>query len=179
MTHVIDQLLALRVSDVMAKNVVSVGMNQTMGEVAKVLQENEMSSAPVVDELGRCVGILTASDFVKREHELLGRERTVLAGNEPSRRDARGNHPYRLTSSLEDYAEFHMTPAVQSIDPGASLLRAARMMCAQHIHRLLVLNELGQPVGVISTMDIVAALVNVVDQLQSTGQRRRPQSPAT
>jgi predicted transcriptional regulator len=66
-----------------------------------------------------------------------------------------------------------MSPAVQAIDPGASLLKAARVMCAEHIHRLLVLNESNRPVGVISTMDIVAALVNVVDESQVGVERGR------
>jgi CBS domain-containing protein len=178
MPHVIDQLLALRVADAMAKNVVVISANQTMGEVAKVLRDNEVSSAPVVDEAGRCVGILTASDFVKRECEILERERTALSGDEPSCCPAEGDRPYRLTSSVEDFAEFHMSPAVQAIDPGASLLKAARVMCAEHIHRLLVLNEFNQPAGVISTMDIVAALVNVVDELQVGAERRRAQASA-
>jgi CBS domain-containing protein len=178
MPHVIDQLLALRVADVMAKNVVVISANQTMGEVAQVLRDNEVSSGPVVDEAGRCVGILTASDFVKRECEMRQRERAALSGDEPSCCEAGGDRPYRLTSSVEDFAEFHMSPAVQAIDPGASLLKAARVMCAEHIHRLLVLNEFHQPVGVISTMDIVAALVNVVDELQAVAERRRPQASA-
>ena len=60
-----------------------------------------------------------------------------------------------------------MSEAVQSIDPGASLLIAARMMCAEHIHRLLVIDDSQQPVGVVSTMDIIAAMVNVVDEMNA------------
>ena len=39
------------------------------------------------------------------------------------------------------------------------------MMCGAHIHHLLVIDDENHPVGVISTMDIVAAMVNVVDEM--------------
>jgi predicted transcriptional regulator len=41
------------------------------------------------------------------------------------------------------------------------------MMCAQHYHRLIVLDRSQRPVGVISTMDIVASLVNLADEAQT------------
>jgi predicted transcriptional regulator len=37
-------------------------------------------------------------------------------------------------------------------------------MCAEHIHRLLVLDQQERPVGVVSTMDVVAALLNAVEE---------------
>jgi CBS-domain-containing membrane protein len=171
MAHTIDQLLALRVEDAMARSVVTVAASQTMSEVAQVLRAHEVSAAPVVDDVGCCVGVVTASDFVKREHDLW--QRMPLAGEQPECLPATENQPYRLSSPMEDFAEYHMSTAVQSIDPAASLLKAARIMCAEHIHRLIVINELRQPVGVLSTMDIVAALVNVVDQQNEETARRR------
>ncbi len=157
MAHIIDRLSALRVRDVMAHDVVTVSENQSMSEVACVLHENEISSAAVVDDRGHCVGVVTATDFVKRE---------CVASFEPRLTKACGDRPHQITSSLEDSARDHMSGAIQSIDPGASLLKAARMMCDEHIHRLLVIDKTQHPAGVVSTMDIVAALVNVVNEME-------------
>lgn len=167
MPQVIDMLLSLRVSDVMAKTVVSVSENQTMSEVAEVMQQNGISSAPVVDDRGHLVGVISASDFVKREADYSSR------GTEPRLVEAEGDQPRRLVSTEEDFAGCHMTSAVQSIDKGASLLRAARVMCAEHIHHLFVVDGHNQPAGIISTMDIVAALVNVVDEIDASTSRHR------
>ena len=166
MAHAIDRLASLRVADVMAKDVHSVGKNQTMGEVAAHWVKSGLSSAPVVDELGHCVGVLTATDFVKREN-LLKQSPDVAA------LQAGENHtsPYRCVPVGEDYVSRHMTDAVQTIHPGESLLHAARVMCAEHIHRLLVVDPEGHPVGVISTMDVVAATVNAVDEMEEEMQR--------
>ena len=70
-----------------------------------------------------------------------------------------------------------MSPAVQSIDPDASLLRASRVMCAQHIHRLFVIDEKNHPIGVISTMDVVAAMVNVIDEMETQASLSTGRSP--
>lgn len=159
MPQIIDRLAALRVADVMAKDVVTVSKDQTMEEVACVLSQHRLSSAPVVDECGHCVGIITASDFLKRASH------PVNSGSSHGEPQELAKDAPRYISTGEDFASVHMSRAVQAVDPGASLLKAARIMCAGHIHRLLAIDETNHPVGVISTMDIVAAMVNVVDEM--------------
>ena len=60
----------------------------------------------------------------------------------------------------------NMASAEQSIAADASLLEAGRVMCAAHVHRIPVLDG-ERVVGIVSTMDIVAAMVNVVDELDT------------
>ena len=163
MPHVIDRLATLRVADIMTTLVHTVGKNQTMSEVAADLVRHDLSSAPVVDELGHCVGIITASDFVKREGQLQQATDDMLIREE--------GRAFRCVAVTGDYVGSHMTDAVQTIDADASLLKAARVMCSEHIHRLLVIDETHRPVGVISTMDIVAATVNVVDEMEQESSR--------
>ena len=167
MPHIIDRLSVLRVADVMAKDVVTVSEDQTMPEAAQVLHDNEVSSAPVVNDRGHCVGVITATDFVSRERDYSSREEGGRL------EEGQGDQPHRIFSAAEDFVSCHMSPAVQTIDPGASLLKASRIMCAQHIHRLLVIDEDSHAVGIVSTMDIVAALVNVVDEMEVEVDRLR------
>ena len=149
----------------MTTDVQTVGKNQTMSEVAAAWVGRELTSAPVVDELGHCVGIISATDFVKRESQLQQQTDGVLQPVDTQ------NHSYRCVPITDDYVSAHMTDAIQSIDPGASLLKAARIMCTGHIHRLLVIDESNRPSGVISTMDVVAATVNVVDEMEQESNR--------
>ena len=62
----------------------------------------------------------------------------------------------------------YMTCHVHWISPGESLLKAAKVMCDQHVHRLPVINDEDRVVGIISTMDIVAALINAIDEMNAT-----------
>jgi CBS domain-containing protein len=153
MNSAIDRLGTLSVSEVMAKAVVSVPQRQPMGEVAALFLAHQISSAPVVDEQGACVGILTATDFLKRDAAL-----------------SEGNgapHAVRSAWVPEDTAETYKSGSVQSISAAAPLLTAAKIMCIQHVHRLPVVDLLGKPVGIISTMDVVAALLNAIDEMNA------------
>jgi len=116
------------------------------------LMRYEISAAPVVDTAGICVGFISATDFLKRDN---ANEAATLAS------------PGGLTPHVwkpDDVAETYMSTGVQSIAESASLSHAARIMCLQHVHRLPVIDAAGKPVGIISSMDIVAALSNAAEE---------------
>ena len=159
MQAAIDRLRTLKVSDVMSRGVIPISANQTMGEAAKTFAENEIASAPVVDEVGRCIGMLSAADFMKRDRPQSG-------DTEPHKltRDHANDCP--SIESPTDMVNCYMTDAVQAVSADESLLQAARMMSAAHIHHLPVLDG-SRPVGVVSTMDIIAALINAVEEIDA------------
>lgn len=161
------RLESLRVSDVMAREVVSVSANQSMCSAAQLYVERGISAAPVIDDSGRCVGILSATDFLRE----LARDHGLSMANDTSHRlvgDC-GFEAWRIDVEPDDVVACRMSPAVQSIAAEASVLMAARIMTAQHVHRLVVLDSGGHPLGVISTMDVVAALLNVLDEPHTLG----------
>ena len=61
-----------------------------------------------------------------------------------------------------------MSQGVKSVNAHELLLKAAQLMCAKHIHRLPVTGEDRRVVGVISTMDIVAAVLNALDEADAS-----------
>ncbi len=146
MDSAVDRLLTLKVKDVMTRHVVCVSKDQRLSEAADLFVEKGISGAPVIDERGRCVGILSAIDYVQREH--------VLRGTGPE--EAAADRVYQ-----------EMSVVVRSVQPENTLLNAARIMCEKHVHRLPVLNLDGKPVGLITAMDVVAALVNAIDERET------------
>jgi CBS-domain-containing membrane protein len=152
MNSAIERLLTLRVADVMNKQVVHVSVNQSMADAARRLLKHSISGAPVVDEQQQCVGILSATDFVKKN------------GSRQEGSPTNGPEAAATPPDIEDRVADHMTPVVQSIRAEASLLDAARLMCRGHIHRVPVLDRQSRPVGMITALDIVAALVNAIEE---------------
>jgi len=138
----IERLRTLRVADVMTRPVIPVSREWTLERAAAAFGEHKISAAPVVDGEGACVGILSATDLLRRVAEA---ESGV--GKRPRASD-------------------YMSSGVQAVAPDAPLLLAARMMCLQHLHRLPVLDHENRPVGIISCMDVVAALVNAMDEMK-------------
>jgi CBS domain-containing membrane protein len=142
-----ERLVALRVADVMTKNVVTVSVQQPLADVAANFAKHKITAAPVVDQHGVCVGMVSACDFMFR----------VSTDAEQSTNDNSNGHP--TAGSL-------MSRSVQTVNGGAALVAAARMMCTAHLHHLPVVDEGGCPVGILSTLDVVAAMVNSVEEVK-------------
>lgn len=145
----INRLLSLKVSDVMSRSLVEVTANQGMGEAAAVFAAHHVTSAPVIDEQGCCIGILSAADFLRRNCQGDNRNADSQVLKQDPERDLVGAY---------------MTDAVQSVAPHQSLLNAARIMCVDHIHHLPVM-EGHHVMGVISTMDVIAAMLNAIEEV--------------
>lgn len=146
MDPAVDRLLTLRVKDVMTREVVCVSAGQTAADAANLFARERISGAPVVDEQGRCVGILSATDYV------------LLQGV--------GKTPDSTSEAPRLVRDF-MSSGVQSVGPEQTLLTAARLMCVRHLHRLPVLDQQAHPVGLLTAMDVVAALVNAIEEREA------------
>lgn len=145
MHRAFDRLRTLKVADVMARQVVTVTPDQSLESATELFVTKDVSSAPVLDQQQRCIGVLSAVDFLKRGV-------TGACGGTNGKAGASG--------TVADL----MSHGVRSVAMHESLFKAAQLMCAKHIHRLPVVGEGGRVVGVISTMDIVAAMLNAWDE---------------
>ncbi len=143
----------------MACEVVTVTANSTMSEAADVLSERCVTGAPVVDQQGRCIGVLSGTDYVhSRAAEL---DHIETTGDQaihtcPSR--------YQTAEEIHDLVRRHMTQAVQTVDNNCSLIDAARCMCDKHVHRLIVIDENDTPIGILTSLDLVSAWVGAVEE---------------
>jgi CBS domain-containing protein len=165
MNSAIERLLSLRVSQVMSRRVVDISPHQTLAEAASLLSKHGLSGAPVVDELGRCVGMLTATDFLAQEsHQSRAGEDGSLAGIEHTLNTETADESLHIDTVNYELVRHHMTTNIQAIDENATMLAAARAMCAGHIHRLPVLDQQGHVLGLVSSLDIVAALVQAIEE---------------
>ncbi len=154
MSTSIEQLTNMRVEQVMARDVITIHEESSMSEAAKLLKNYEITGVPVVDDYGRCVGVLSASDFVQSQNAATDSCVTHVATNY----DRSGL--LRVEVLSKESVRAHMSPKVQTIREHLSIVDAGCIMCEEHIHRLIVVNRQGKPVGVISSLDLVSALVN-------------------
>ncbi|MGW1894322.1 CBS domain-containing protein [Streptomyces sp. NPDC002004] len=115
------------VGDLMTPTAVSVQRGTTFKEIARLLDEYDITAVPVVDGTGHPVGVVSEADLLRRH--------TSGAG---------ANTAEELMSS----------PAVVA-EPGWSVIRAARTMEDRRIKRLPVVDDTGRLIGVISRSDLV------------------------
>jgi len=64
MTTKSKPLLALTASDLMSRDVIPIPEEMSLRAAAELLFEHQISGAPVVDTDGRCIGVLSAANFM-------------------------------------------------------------------------------------------------------------------
>jgi len=139
--------------DVMTKDVVTVGPEAKVEDVAALLTERRISGVPVVNGSGAVVGIVSEGDLV---HRVLGDHEarrswwlTLLDDGRGSAREYRRAHG-RTAADV-------MSRTVISVSPYANAVDVARLLELHGIKRVPVIKD-GKLVGIISRADVVEAL---------------------
>lgn len=142
----------------MSRNVVSLSRAMTLGEAMKTFAEEGITGAPVTDDEGKVVGVLSISDIAAQAVGK-GRKRTkrrplfyTVSGYE-------GGYEFEFDELPEDILESTrvdraMTREVISVSPDASLVEVATLMAKEKIHRVVVTDR-DRLVGLVSSMDII------------------------
>jgi len=148
--------------DLMNEEVVTVGLDWTARQVAEFLTSQQISGAPVVDERGHVVGVISLSDLARSEAE---GGRLIPDGSDPgywvrgwedkvSADELRGLHVEEDGPMVRDL----MNPAVFSVDEETPVSDVARSMIDARIHRVLVTRG-RKIVGIVSSTDLLGLLV--------------------
>lgn len=124
-----------RVGDLMTRDPIVIGADASAEEAEALLKRNRVTGLPVVlgDEL---VGVISQTDLVVARS-------SAMIGSNWARLRVR-----HLMSA----------PAV-TVHASATVHLAAREMVQRHIHRLVVIDDDGRPVGVVTPLDLLRSLV--------------------
>jgi CBS domain-containing protein len=134
-----------RVGDVMSPRVLCVRPDVSLEMVSDLLLAEGFSGAPVVDEHGFPIGVISKTDLV-REHRTRGDTHELESPLEP------GFHEEKLATATVAEA---MMPIAFTIEEQSSLADAASVMSTEGVHRVPVVAEDGRVVGLLSSLDIV------------------------
>lgn len=160
----------LHARDIMTKSLITVRKSDSLTATVEKLKSHRITGAPVVDDGGKLVGILSLSDLIAPAGEgdaPASARGTPLAHGE----DRTAWDLYeRANPSAEEHAgqsvADRMSPQVTSVSQEDSLVEVARAMCDGHWHRVPVVDQSGSLKGIISTMDVLAAVVNAADEAE-------------
>jgi CBS-domain-containing membrane protein len=144
----------LTAADMMSRDVLVVPEEMDLRTAAQLLSRGRVTGAPVVDRQGRCVGVVSATDFVHWSEDLHRyRNRT----SECICADWQVVRPADLPS--EAVAKY-MTADPVTATTTTPAPELARMMVDAHIHRVIIVDEDDRPVGIVSATDILAAVAS-------------------
>lgn len=153
--------------DVMTRDVQFALADWPLDRLAEFLTENGFSGAPVVDETGALVGVVSLSDLV--QHESLPdsvpwtRSLTDYFRHDDSMFDLANQYGeeelelFRVEGDTMVTVGDIMTRVTFSVDPDTPIHTLAEMMVGGQIHRLLVTRG-DRLEGVISSLDLLKVL---------------------
>jgi CBS domain-containing protein len=146
----------MRARDVMTRGVISVDPNATVLQAARIMLQHHISGLPVVDSVGKLVGILSEGDFLRRQETSTERHRSrwleFLMG--PGRMAADYSH-----SHGSKVAEV-MTVDVRTVDEDAALADIVALMEKRRIKRVPVLRG-DALVGIVTRSNLMHAMVSL------------------
>ena len=168
MTDTIPDVAPLRLhariaSDVMTGNPVSVRDELTVHEAVVFLTERRISAAPVINEAGRPVGVVSEADILRhdREHaehlywlpqKEVDRELTLQTGEHLDGRSFEVEVPD--ITRVRDI----MNPVIYAVRMTTPIFEVVHQLVKRRIHRLFVVDDDESLVGVITTLDVLSRL---------------------
>ena len=116
------------IQELMSTNPVAIDADQSVADAAKMLRDEDVGLAPIVDE-DRLIGTVTDRDIAIR---------VVAEGNDPA------STKVREIASTE----------IVTVDPQQDLDEALRLMARYQVRRLPVVDESARLVGVLAQADV-------------------------
>ena len=148
----------VRVKDIMTKNVITVSPEMEIAHAAKLLLEKGINGVPVVDEIGKLVGIICQSDLIAQQKALpIPSVFTLLDGFFPL---TSIKHLEKIVKKMAATTVADaMTSNPVTVRPEIGIEKLASLMVDKNFHTLPVVDE-GQLVGVVGKGDILRILMS-------------------
>ncbi len=145
------------VADVMSHDPIVVRSETSLNEAIKILAERRISGLPVVDDKGKLVGIISETDLMWQETGVTPPAYIMFLDSVIYLQNP-ATYERDLHKALGQTVGEVMSKDPITISPEKTLAQAARVMHDKKVHRLPVLDESGQVIGILTRGDIVRAM---------------------
>jgi len=151
--------------DIMQTHVVTVGSDDPLPSVYRLFADEEISGAPVLDEMGTTVGVVSIRDLIRATRE----EHESSSVDSDYFRDGFFDAGGSCLMTGDDFEEALsqrivsevMTAEVIAVSPDTPVSEIVKTILSDRIHRVLVVERRSDKdalVGLISLLDLVSLL---------------------
>lgn len=144
----------MAVSNIMTRKLITVTADTAIEDISKLIIANRISGIPVVDSDNRVVGMVTQSDIIFRQ---IHNEPTFAATTEDLVLLKEGMKAEKRLGA-GNTAKDIMTSPVITAHENDSIREVVELITKEKIKRVVIVDEEGRLVGIVSKMDIVRAL---------------------
>ena len=169
-------LFNLTAADLMSTELVLIPEDMPLRSAAHRLANAAITGAPVVNADGRCVGVLSATDFLHWMDRSGHTNRAACAASPAFTTSWQNIDPDRLP---DDTVRDYMTRDAVTVHGTTPLVALAQRMIDVHIHRVIVTDQAGKVVGIVSSTDVLAAVVRAAHAQQWAATSARGKEPVS
>ncbi len=148
--------MGIKVKDVMTRNVATLSKDMSVKEAAQLLVEKGIGGAPVVDEEGRVIGVVSESDLIMEDVKLHFPTFIHLLDGIIYLESLKAFEE-KLRKAVAVKVEDVMTKKVITVTEDTDIEDAATLMIDKGISRIPVVKE-GKLVGMVTKRDIVKSI---------------------
>jgi CBS domain-containing protein len=134
------------VGSIMTTDVLCVSSELSIGALATLFLDRGISGAPVVDEFGRAIGMVSKTDLVRYYSDETMNAVAAVVGD-------------------------IMMPMALCLPANESIAKAAALMAFEGMHRVPVANTRGQIVGLVSSLDVLRWMAREHGYILGNGSR--------
>lgn len=144
-----------KAKDIMSTELILVQSTMTLFEASKILIENKISGAPVVDDNKKLRGVISLRDLVKKQRASIDENKVLKADSSQFFIDSSFYFSPNDQIDEENLTVGDvMTPLTLYVDENTPIEEIAILIVNTGVHRVFVQNE-ECLVGIISTIDIL------------------------
>lgn len=147
----------LQAKDIMTTKIITTRLETTVAELAELLTANNIGGAPVVDDRGGLLGVVTENDLIDQKKKVhiptvINILDSVIYLENPEKMEKEIMKIAGLT-----VADIYTT-GVLTVEKQTTLDEIATIMSEKNVHTLPVIDD-GQLVGIIGKHDIIKTLI--------------------
>lgn len=145
------------VADVMSRDPIVVRPETPLNEAIHILAERRISGLPVVDDAGKLMGIISETDLMWQETGVTPPAYIMILDSVIFLKNP-AQYERDLHKALGQTVGEVMSRDPLTVRPDKLLRDAAQMMHDRNVHRLPVVDETGNVIGILTRGDIVRAM---------------------
>jgi len=146
--------------DIMTKDIISVTVDMTIRDLAKLLIGKNISGVPVLDSDNSLCGMVTESDLIFQNKKLKAPPFITILDSFLFL-DSTDKMERELKKIAGATVADIYTEAVISINPDTPLDEIATIMTEKKVHSLPVLSHSGEMVGIVGKKDIIRTILQI------------------
>ena len=153
----------MKAADVMVSNVITVGPDANIGQVAQILLTNRISALPVVDEHGELKGIVSEGDLIRRVEAGTERHRSWWLEFMTAKQTLATEFVKSHARKVVDVMTHHVVTAA----PDTPLDEIAALLERNGIKRVPIVKD-KKVIGIVSRANLLQALATLGKQAVET-----------